>query len=137
MFSPCMPEKPRLASAADASFKSQALKSGSVQALAMAAAPFFGLLLSWLTLGEQVQFVQLLAGALMASGIALMLFTPHSHHHIHEAMRHTHSHRHDDGHHDHVHEDLPRSHRHTHEHEHEPSEHNHPHRPDLHHRHEH
>ncbi len=105
--------------------------------LIFAAAPFFGLLLSWITLGEQVQFVQLLAGALMASGIALMLFTPHSHHHIHEAMRHTHSHRHDDGHHDHVHEDLPRSHRHTHEHEHEPSEHNHPHRPDLHHRHEH
>ena len=47
MFSPCMPEKPRLASAADASSSSQALKPGSVQALATAAAPFFGPTLFW------------------------------------------------------------------------------------------
>jgi drug/metabolite transporter (DMT)-like permease len=105
--------------------------------LLFAAAPFFGLLLSWLALGEPVLFVQLLAGALMAGGLALMLSAPHSHHHVHEATRHTHSHRHDDGHHDHEHEGLPASHRHTHEHEHEAGEHSHPHRPDLHHRHEH
>jgi len=105
--------------------------------LIFAAAPFFGLALSWLALGEPVAFVQLLAGALMAAGIVVMMSAPHSHHHVHGAMLHTHSHRHDDGHHGHVHEGLPRSHRHTHEHEHEPHEHSHPHRPDLHHRHEH
>jgi len=105
--------------------------------LLFAAAPFFGLLLSWAALGEEVLFVQLAAGGIMALGIVVMMAAPHMHHHVHFALQHTHSHRHDDDHHDHVHEGLPSSHRHTHEHEHEPKEHSHPHRPDLHHRHEH
>lgn len=105
--------------------------------LVFAAAPFFGLVLSWFIVGEEVALVHLVAGLGMAAGIALMMKAQHGHHHSHEAMHHTHSHRHDDGHHSHQHPGQDPSHRHTHEHSHEPLTHDHPHRPDLHHRHNH
>ena len=106
--------------------------------LIFAAAPFMGLVLSWVLVpGEGLEVAHLLAGVGMAAGILMMLAAPHAHHHTHIPMLHTHSHRHDDGHHDHVHPGLPSSHRHTHEHSHAAMEHSHPHRPDLHHRHVH
>jgi drug/metabolite transporter (DMT)-like permease len=105
--------------------------------LIFSAAPFFGLTLSWVLLGEPVLRLQVVAGALMAAGMGLMLGARHEHGHHHSAQTHTHDHRHDDGHHDHTHEDLPAGVRHTHEHSHPEKTHSHPHRPDLHHRHDH
>ncbi len=105
--------------------------------LVFATAPFVGVLLAWLALGEPVLGTQLLAGGLMLAGIGLMLSSKHGHEHAHVAMTHTHSHRHDDGHHGHQHEGLPPGAEHTHEHAHEAANHAHPHEPDLHHRHEH
>lgn len=99
-----------------------------------ATAPFWGVLLAWLS--EPVLAAQVVAGALMAAGLALVYGERHAHAHTHEAARHTHWHRHDDGHHDHPHEGEVRG-WHAHEHEHAPRAHSHPHRPDLHHRHAH
>jgi drug/metabolite transporter (DMT)-like permease len=105
--------------------------------LLFATSGLFGALLAWSFLGERVAGAQLAAGALMVSGLAMMLTARHEHSHTHERLSHTHSHRHDDGHHTHVHPGLPAWVRHTHPHEHEPLAHSHPHAPDLHHRHEH
>ena len=100
-----------------------------------ATAPFWGVLLAWLT--EPILAAQVVAGALMAGALALIYGERHVHAHRHEAIRHQHWHRHDDGHHDHPHPDGPVRGWHAHEHEHAPVEHAHPHRPDLHHRHAH
>lgn len=100
-------------------------------------APFLGMGLSWLALGEPVEPAQLAAAAIMAAALWLLLTTRHEHEHVHEEMLHTHRHRHDDGHHNHIHPGLPAWVRHTHEHEHEALVHEHPHEPDLHHRHDH
>jgi drug/metabolite transporter (DMT)-like permease len=91
-----------------------------------ASAPFFGVALSVLMLGESLSIAHALAALLFVVGIAFLLIDSHSH-----------SHRHDDGHHTHVHVELPVSVRHTHRHEHDTIEHQHVHWPDLHHRHEH
>jgi len=102
-----------------------------------ATAPFLGVGVAWLFLGEAVLGVQVAAAALMVGALALLMKSDHGHPHAHAAQRHTHAHRHDDGHHDHAHEGLPPEVWHTHEHEHGPVEHTHPHVPDLHHRHPH
>ena len=103
-----------------------------------ATAPFFGLTLSWIWLGEPVLAVQLIAAIIMAGALFLLLGSAHSHRHQHRAVTHTHAHRHDDGHHDdHEHGDLPAESWHSHEHSHEAVEHEHDHISDLHHRHEH
>ncbi len=100
-------------------------------------APFFGVALSVLYLGESVSGAHLLAAAIFVVAITLLLRDSHSHTHVHEEMSHNHAHRHDDGHHNHYHPDMPASVRHTHHHEHPHVEHKHPHWPDLHHRHSH
>jgi drug/metabolite transporter (DMT)-like permease len=100
-------------------------------------APFFGIVLSVLLLGEQIHGEHLAAGAIFVVAITLLLRDSHSHTHSHQALGHTHSHRHDDGHHTHCHEDILLSVRHTHYHDHPYLEHKHPHWPDLHHRHNH
>ena len=82
-----------------------------------ASAPFVGVALSWLVLGEPVLAAQIGAAVLMIGALALMLSAKHGH--SHEALRHTHPHRHDDGHHDHTHPGLPADAWHTHEHGHE------------------
>jgi drug/metabolite transporter (DMT)-like permease len=105
--------------------------------LLFSTAPFLGVILSWTFLGESVQTMQLVAGALMALGIGILMTSHHEHAHTHEPLTHTHSHTHDDGHHDHVHPGVPATVRHTHPHSHEDIEHDHPHVPDLHHRHGH
>jgi len=102
-----------------------------------ASAPFFGVALSVLVLGESLSIVHALAALLFIVGIAFLLIDSHSHFHCHEVMSHEHAHRHDDGHHTHVHAKLPASVRHTHRHQHDAIEHQHAHWPDLHHRHEH
>ncbi len=100
-------------------------------------APFFGLLLSALVLGETLEAVHLLAALLFVAGTTLLLIESHAHTHTHTAIRHAHRHRHDDNHHTHHHPDLAPSSEHTHWHEHEPITHVHAHWPDLHHRHSH
>jgi drug/metabolite transporter (DMT)-like permease len=103
-------------------------------------APFFGALLAVLVLGEPITLTLLLAGVLMAIGVALHLSERHEHRHAHEPMTHEHDHVHGAGdlHHDHVHEPpVAPGTRHNHRHEHEATVHSHPHFPDAHHRHEH
>mgnify|MGYP002725641848 CR=1 FL=1 len=98
-------------------------------------APFFGVLLSILFLGEGFGAIQAGAALLIAVSLLLLFSEQHRHAHRHEAMDHQHWHRHDDGHHDHEHEGGGRAHSHWHRHE--GREHEHPHWPDLHHRHDH
>jgi hypothetical protein len=103
-------------------------------------APFFGAVLAVPLLGEAVNLPLLLAGALMAAGVALHLSERHEHPHPHEAVEHTHEHQHAEGdaHHDHEHEArVPAGTRHSHAHRHAPLVHAHAHFPDAHHRHEH
>jgi len=103
-------------------------------------APFIGALLSILLLGEPVTGPLLLAGLLMAIGVALHLTERHEHEHRHEPMEHEHTHVHSTGdlHHAHEHDPpVPPGTRHRHGHRHEPMTHSHGHFPDAHHRHEH
>lgn len=100
-------------------------------------APFFGLLLSALLLGEQLHGPHVLAALLFAVGIALLLIESHAHTHRHTALRHAHRHRHDDQHHTHHHPELSPMVEHTHWHNHDAMTHAHAHWPDLHHRHRH
>jgi len=104
--------------------------------LLFASAPFFGVALAALALGEALSMVQLAAAALLGVSLALVLRDRHAHPHEHAALAHVHWHRHDDGHHMHPHpQGSPQSHAHWHEHA--PLRHAHPHWPDLHHRHRH
>lgn len=105
--------------------------------IVFSSAPFFGLVLSVLALGEPLTLVHLVAGAILAVSLTLLALERHEHPHPHEALAHEHRHRHDDGHHAHAHEGLPPETEHSHRHEHEPIEHSHRHWPDLHHRHSH
>ena len=103
-------------------------------------APFFGAVLAILLLGDPVTPPLLLAGALMAAGVALHLSERHQHRHGHDHQSHEHSHEHggDDSHHDHVHTPpVAAGTRHSHRHEHGDLLHSHPHFPDAHHRHGH
>jgi len=99
-------------------------------------APFFGLLLSLLFLGESLTSLQIIAAFIIIGSLALLFSEQHGHVHRHNRMMHEHWHRHDDGHHSHEHDDLSVT-VHTHRHNHEPVEHEHAHWPDLHHRHDH
>jgi drug/metabolite transporter (DMT)-like permease len=114
----------------------QAIGATRAQVL-FASAPFFGVALSVIVLGERLSLMYALAALLFLAGITLLLIESHSHSHVHQAMAHEHSHRHDDGHHTHIHPDAPSSLRHRHRHNHDPMHHQHPHWPDLHHRHRH
>jgi drug/metabolite transporter (DMT)-like permease len=102
-----------------------------------ASAPFFGLILSAVLLGEALQAIHALAALSFGGGIALLLLESHTHLHPHPPLAHAHRHRHDDDHHAHSHPALPSSAEHTHWHEHAPVTHAHLHWPDLHHRHPH
>ncbi len=100
-------------------------------------APFFGVALSVIFIGESLTIMYAVAIPVFLSGIAFLLMDGHDHEHSHEAITHEHFHRHDDGHHTHMHPDLPLSEYHTHQHTHEPIHHSHPHWSDIHHRHKH
>jgi drug/metabolite transporter (DMT)-like permease len=100
-------------------------------------APFFGLALSALALGEALTAPHFAAAAILGLSLALLARERHEHIHGHEVMPHDHRHRHDDGHHGHAHNGLPVETEHSHWHEHASVEHSHAHWPDLHHRHSH
>ena len=100
-------------------------------------APFVGVVVAFLLLGERPDSAFWVAAALMASGVWLHLTERHGHMHMHEAHAHSHPHRHD-SHHQHQHAFEWDGHEpHTHPHEHEAVAHDHTHAPDLHHRHGH
>jgi drug/metabolite transporter (DMT)-like permease len=100
-------------------------------------APFWGVALSWVILGEPRSPAQILAAGLMIVALWVMSTEQHGHAHTHAAAVHTHWHRHDDGHHEHSHPEPAPSSWHSHEHAHEAGAHEHDHAPDLHHRHGH
>ncbi|MDW7774217.1 MAG: EamA family transporter [Desulfobulbaceae bacterium] len=101
-------------------------------------APFFGVLLSVIVLGEAFTWIQAMATGIIAASLVLLFTEKHAHIHRHDAIIHQHAHNHLDGHHDgHEHSDLAASESHVHRHEHDSVEHAHKHWPDLHHRHSH
>ncbi len=95
-------------------------------------APFFGVIISILALGDSLTVSFLTAAVLMGIGVWLNLTEQHKHEHKHELLKHDHQHIHDE-HHQHGHGEGPHSHLHSH------AEllHSHPHYPDIHHRHGH
>ncbi len=101
-----------------------------------AAAPFIGVLVSWIILRDEITGSFLTALAVMLAGSYFAITEKHRHLHIHVEETHEHRHRHDDGHHNH-HHDGEYTVEHSHEHTHEPMEHTHSHSPELHHRHDH
>jgi drug/metabolite transporter (DMT)-like permease len=107
------------------------------QAAIFASAPFAGALLAMPLLGERPTAAVVAAGALISTGIVLLVRERHSHRHEHETLDHEHLHVHD-SHHRHVHEaGTPPAEPHSHPHRHAPLTHSHPHAPDVHHRHRH
>ena len=102
-----------------------------------ASAPFCGVALSVLLVGETISIIQAAAAVILVVSLTILFRDQHSHSHTHEALHHKHRHRHDDGHHDHVHTDGGGAVYHSHWHTHEPTTHAHPHWPDIHHRHRH
>lgn len=100
-------------------------------------APFTGLLLSVVLLGEFVSWLQGVAALLMVMSIVLLVIEAHAHRHEHSRLVHRHRHRHDPKHHDHEHDEDMSEAGHSHQHEHPPMVHTHLHWPDLHHRHPH
>ena len=102
-----------------------------------AAAPFVGVLVSYLLLNEPLGLAFAIGAALMVIGTVLAIHEKHAHRHTHEQQVHEHRHNHLDGHHQHEHELDPTDFTgdHTHVHEHKSFEHEHEHRPDTHHRH--
>lgn len=103
------------------------------QAVFFATAPFIGAVASVPLLGDRFSLRELVAGALMAAGLALVLRARHAHAHAHEGLQHAHAH---DEHHGHDHAG-PVSEPHSHPHTHATLVHDHPHLPDVHHRHGH
>lgn len=100
-------------------------------------APFVGVTLGILVLGEPASVGFWAAAALMASGVWLHFSERHEHPHAHDAMEHEHLHAHD-AHHHHEHDfEWDGREPHTHPHLHQPVVHSHPHYPDIHHRHGH
>lgn len=98
------------------------------------AAPFVGVALSLLALGESPAPQFWGAAVLMLCGVWLHVSERHEHEHAHESTEHEHAHVHDE-HHRHAHEAEAGPEPHAHRHRHERLVHSHPHYPDIHHRH--
>ena len=105
--------------------------------LVFSAAPFFGVLLAVVVLGEPFGAIQIAATAVLVLGLLVLMREGHAHRHRHAAQEHEHWHRHNDGHHLHQHPGLPAWIAHVHQHRHAAVEHEHPHVADVHHRHQH
>lgn len=101
-----------------------------------AAAPFMGVLISWILLKEPLTLTFLFATIIMLWGTYFAVTEDHQHEHFHFEEVHEHKHNHQDGHHNHLH-DFEVAGEHTHVHKHEALNHTHGHLPDLHHRHGH
>jgi drug/metabolite transporter (DMT)-like permease len=105
-----------------------------------AAAPFIGVIISWIVLKESITNTFLLSLGIMLLGTYFAVSEDHAHKHVHDETRHEHKHSHDDGHHGHTHAfktHVEQGQEHSHEHVHEGTTHVHKHMPDLHHRHSH
>lgn len=100
-------------------------------------APFFGVTLSALILGESISPLQYVAALVLILSLITLHRDQHAHLHTHAALTHQHQHRHDDNHHGHAHPADNDAAYHHHWHDHEPVTHSDPHWPDIHHRHEH
>jgi drug/metabolite transporter (DMT)-like permease len=101
-----------------------------------AAAPFMGVVISWVILREPITISFIIALVIMLLGTYLTLSEKHEHTHVHREVTHEHKHVHTDGH--HLNHDHPAAdEEHCHVHTHEGIEHNHDHLPDVHHRHMH
>ena len=100
-------------------------------------APYWGLVIAWIALGEAVALGQIFAALLMITAVWMLSREDHEHTHRHEAESHTHWHRHDPEHHIHSHRSGMWSvfGWHFHHHHHDAVEHTHSHRSDIHHRH--
>jgi len=98
-------------------------------------APFWGVILSFLFLDEQISAFQIIVIILLVASLITLFLEQHSHSHMHEDITHKHLHHHDE-HHQHSHVEQTASY-HSHWHTHEKITHSHPHWPDLHHRHKH
>jgi drug/metabolite transporter (DMT)-like permease len=114
----------------------QGMGAGRSQMI-FSSAPFFGLALSVVVLGESFTESQALAAGIMIASLLFLFRERHLHFHRHDPIQHIHEHQHKDGHHDHRHEGLPRKMSHSHWHVNGPKEHEHAHWPDLHHKHGH
>ena len=98
-------------------------------------APFVGVTISVVTLGDRVTLPFIVAAALMGLGVWLHLTERHEHEHWHVPILHDHGHCHDE-HHQHEHDGcLSPDESHSHQHAHSRMLHCHPHYPDIHHRH--
>lgn len=96
-------------------------------------APFWGVLLSAILLGEHFTWYQVLAGVVFVGSVYLLFQEQHQHSHAHNGQSHDHFHAHDVH---HLHHDETEKHGwHRHPHIHESISHGHSHAPDLHHRH--
>lgn len=104
-----------------------------------ASAPFFGVALAQLFMGEALYGFQIFSTILLLGMLLLLYAEQHKHLHEHRPVRHDHHHAHDDQHHGHHHTDETpgREVAHAHEHQHPRLRHRHMHLPDVHHRHEH
>ena len=105
--------------------------------LVFSAAPFFGVLIAVIVLGERMTALQIISVGVLLAGLGVLLREGHAHRHHHPAAEHEHWHRHTDGHHGHTHPGRPAWLGHVHRHAHDELEHAHPHVPDVHHRHDH
>ncbi|GAB6108322.1 DMT family transporter [Fusibacter bizertensis] len=101
-----------------------------------AAAPFIGVLVSWLVLKEHLNTLFIIALGIMLLGNYFAITEKHKHTHKHKELVHEHKHNHNDAHHLHIH-DFEIEGEHSHLHVHAPEEHRHSHTPDLHHTHTH
>jgi drug/metabolite transporter (DMT)-like permease len=101
-----------------------------------AAAPFVGVVISWIVFKEALSASFLIAIGIMILGAYFAVTEKHEHEHAHVNESHEHKHSHDDDHHDHLH-DINNFGEHSHEHAHKECEHSHDHLPELHHRHKH
>jgi drug/metabolite transporter (DMT)-like permease len=107
------------------------------EAVIFATAPFVGAIVALPVLSESLSRSDVVAGVVMAAGIALMLGERHAHQHVHSPAEHEHVHTHD-AHHQHEHQpEVANGEPHSHVHRHDRLVHSHGHVSDLHHRHPH
>jgi drug/metabolite transporter (DMT)-like permease len=117
---------------------SSARKLGAARSqMAFAAAPFFGVAVSQIYLGESFYLYQVISTVILVAMLAILFTETHYHYHEHPPVRHEHPHRHEDEHHDHDEAHLPAGVEHSHLHTHRRLYHRHAHMPDPHHRHKH
>lgn len=111
--------------------KAQRFLGASRTSTFYAAAPFLGVIFSFILFKEALSIAFSVSFIIMLTGAYLAASEKHEHSHHHEMMTHTHKHSHDDLHHSHNHENVTHSHTHTHP----ETDHTHVHKPDIHHRH--